>query len=199
MMQECGAADVVFEGVFHGSDLTHLPAKGYGYLNSHPMLIEVIAVEEVHRPSIATAKRQRPTDVTVSDLSLHPRRFNGHLVRVRAHVVFGLEGDDFLLDPFKPEPQSMPSRDPAAVWLYCKPEHAKQVWGRTMVADPDGRVLGTFTGCFHYVPKPHIVNGAFGPGPLQFEAVAVSNSSVLTLQRPRLYSPVRDMVEANTR
>jgi hypothetical protein len=136
------------------------------------MLIEVIAVEEVHRPSVAGAKGPKPTDVTISDLSLHPRRFDGHLVRVRARVVFGLEGDNFLLDPFN---DSMPFGDSATVWFYCKRENEKRVYGRMGVAGPGGIVL---TGYFHYVRKTHMVNGAFDPGPLQFDAIDVSGTQL---------------------
>ncbi len=134
------------------------------------MLIEVIAVEEVHRPSAAGAKG--PADATISDLSLHPQRFDGHLVRVRARVVFGLEGDDFLLDPFN---DSMPFGGSATVWFYCKPENNKRVYGQLGLVGPGGIV---FTGYFHYVRKTHIVNGAFDPGPLQFEAVDVSGTQL---------------------
>jgi hypothetical protein len=51
-----------------------------------------------------------PTDVTVSDLSRHPEKFDGHLVRVQAVLVLGWEGDNFMSDP---NPQSMPSSGPA--------------------------------------------------------------------------------------
>jgi len=61
-----------------------------------------------------------PLDITVSDLSLHPEKFDGHLVRVQALLVFGWEGDNFLLDPLKPSPVSMPSRDPAAIWFLLQ-------------------------------------------------------------------------------
>src|SRR6185503_13795233 len=35
-----------------------------------------------------------------------------------------------------------------------------------------GSVYGSFTGYFHFVEKPHVINGAFYPGQLQFEAVS---------------------------
>jgi hypothetical protein len=113
----------------------------------------------------------RPTEATVSDLSRHAQEFDGQLVHVQAVLVFGWEGDNFLLDPSKPRPVNMPSRDPASVWFYCKPEHEQQVYG------PIGHervVFGSFEGYFHFVPKTRIVNGVFEPGPLQFEAIEAS-------------------------
>jgi hypothetical protein len=113
-----------------------------------------------------------PLDITVSDLSLHPEKFDGQLVRVPALLVFGWEGDNFLLDPLKPSPISMPSRDPVAIWFYSsKHENEQQAYGP--IADRR-MVYGSFTGHFHFVPETRIVNAVFEPGPLQFEAVEVS-------------------------
>jgi Ankyrin repeats (3 copies) len=109
-----------------------------------------------------------PTEVTVSDLGLHPQKFDGYLVRVQAWLVSGWEGDRFLSDP---KPQNMPDGSPAYVWFYCSPKHEQQI------NNPIGyrvSVYGWFTGYFHFVPEPHIVNGAFNPGNLQFEATEVS-------------------------
>jgi uncharacterized protein len=106
-----------------------------------------------------------PTAVTVSDLGLHPQKFDGHLVRVQAWLVSGWEGDRFLSDP---EPQNIHDGSPAYVWLYCSLERAQEV------CDSIGHrvsVYGWFTGYFHFVRKPHIVNY---PADLQFEATEVS-------------------------
>jgi ankyrin repeat protein len=116
-----------------------------------------------------------PTDVTVSDLGLHPKKFDRHLVRVQAWLVSGFEGDRFLSDP---KPQNMHDGSPAYVWLYSSPEREQQVYS------PIGHrvsVYGSFTGYFHFVPKPNVVNGAFSPGNLQFEATEVS----IPEQQPR--------------
>lgn len=109
-----------------------------------------------------------PTDVSISDLSLHPEKFDAHLVRVRAFLIVGWEGDNFLIDPSKPRPTAMPSRKPPSVWLLdltpvkaaCGPE-----------------TVCVFTGRFHFVKKPQMQFGTFDPGPLQFEVVRTSVSS----------------------
>jgi len=116
-----------------------------------------------------------PTDVTVSDLGLRPQKFDGQLVRVQAWLVSGWEGDRFLSDP---KPQNIRHGIPAYVWLYCSLEHEQQVY------KPIGHrvgVYGWFTGYFHFVLKPQIVNGAFYPGNLQFEATEAS----IPEQQPR--------------
>jgi hypothetical protein len=114
---------------------------------------------------------ERPIESTITDLSLHPQEFDGRLVRVQAVLVFGWEGDNFLLDPAKPKPLSMPSSDPASVWFYCNPGHDPQVYGAT---GHMGIAYGTFEGYFHFVSKTHVVNRVFEPGSLQFEAVEAS-------------------------
>jgi hypothetical protein len=120
----------------------------------------------------------RSTEVTVSDLSRHAQEFDGQFVQIQAVLVFGWEGDNFLLDPSRPRPVSMPSRDPASVWFYCKPGHEQEVYGRI---GHERVVYGSFGGYFHFASKTHIVNGVFEPGPLQFEAVEVS----IPEQQPR--------------
>ena len=122
--------------------------------------------------AIAFAQRN-PVEVTLEDLSSYPQKFDGHLVRVRALLVLGWEGDNFLIDPSKPTPEGFPSRNPAAVWFHCKPELQKQVYG-SIRPNERRRVFGSYTGYFHFVRKPQIMNGAFNPGTLQFDAVEVS-------------------------
>jgi hypothetical protein len=117
--------------------------------------------------------QDRPIDVTISDISLHALRFDGHLVRVRALLAFGWEGDNFLYD-LNPR-VAIPRIDAPSMWFYCRPERERQVYA---VIAPQGRVLATFTGYFHFVPKTDIKNGAFDPGPLQFEAVRVSRPTL---------------------
>jgi hypothetical protein len=114
-----------------------------------------------------------PRDVTPEDLSAHPRKFDGHFVRVRALLVFGWEGDNFLIDPSKPYPEGFPCRSPASIWFYCKPEREQQVYGPIR---PNQRrhVFGSYTGYFHFVRNPQVMNGAFNPGSLQLDAVEVS-------------------------
>jgi hypothetical protein len=122
-------------------------------------------------PLSAQFAAERPSDATVTELSLHAKDFDGHLVRVHAVLVFGWEGDNFLLDPSKPRPVNMPSRDPASIWFYCKPGRDQQVYG---AIGHQRVVYGSFDGYFHFVTKTHIVNGVFEPGSLQFEAVEAS-------------------------
>ncbi|MFZ3262933.1 MAG: ankyrin repeat domain-containing protein [Terriglobales bacterium] len=109
----------------------------------------------------------RPTDVTVSDLGMHPQQFDGRLVRIQAWLVSGWEGDRFLSDP---QPQSIDDGSPAYLWLYCSHEREKQVYG---VIGGQVSIYGEFTGYFHLVAKPEN-NGTFDPGHLQFEAMEVS-------------------------
>lgn len=139
---------------------------------ARPLCLIVIALACVAgRLQAQEAPSKIPIEVTVSDLSSHPEAFDGRLVRIQALLVFGWEGDNFLLDPSKPKPLGMHSRDPASIWVYCKPEHEPQVYG------PIGHqrvVYGAFDGYFHFLRETHVVNGVFEPGPLQFEAVEVS-------------------------
>jgi ankyrin repeat protein len=114
---------------------------------------------------------KNPIDVTISDLSLHPQKFDGQLVRFQGLLVLSWEGDNFISDP---DPQRTSSSDPSYVWFYCNPDKRRQVYGSFA-----GRrsIHGSFTGYFHFVPagpKTRIVYGAFDPGPLQFEAVEIS-------------------------
>jgi hypothetical protein len=106
-------------------------------------------------------------DVTVYELSRQPREYDGHLVRVRAVVVLSWEGDNFLSDP---NPQNTA---PPYVWIYWNAERGQQIYTEIRSA---GRrsVYGWFTGIFHFVPRPRVINGAFYPGPLQLEAVSAS-------------------------
>jgi hypothetical protein len=134
---------------------------------------------------------QRPIDVTPEELSAHPQKFDGLLVRVQALLVFGWEGDNFLIDLSKPYPKGFPSRSPASIWFHCKPEREHQVYGP--IRPERGRVFGSYTGYFHFVRKPQIMSGAFDPGPLQFDAVEVS----IPEPQPRLDSSIR--VESNGR
>jgi hypothetical protein len=82
-----------------------------------------------------------PAKVTVLDLASHARQFDGQLIHGQAYV-----------------------------WLYCKPEDEHDVFGPIM-SSGYGSVYGSFVGYFHFVEKPHVINRAFYPGPLQFEAI----------------------------
>jgi hypothetical protein len=128
---------------------------------------------------------QRPIDVTLEELSAHPQKFDGLLVRVQALLVFGWEGDNFLIDLSKPYPKGFPSGSPATIWFHCKPEREHQVYGP--IRPERRRVFGAYTGYFHFIHKPEITNGAFDPGPLQFDAVEVS----IPESQPRLYRSIR--------
>jgi len=105
-----------------------------------------------------------PTDVSISDLSLHPGKFDGRLVRVRASLIVGWEGDNFLIDPLKPRPKTMPSRNPPSVWVYDL---------TAVKAACDPQTVCLFTGRFHFVPKSRM-QSVFDPGPLQLEVVSTS-------------------------
>lgn len=120
--------------------------------------------------SISMAQ-ESPTLVTVGGLSKNPLKFDGRLVRLRAWLSYGWEGDNFLYDKPRLVTRNKNPKVPA-VWFDCKPDHY-QLCGTIRPVDREG-LLGWFTGYFHFVPKTHIVNGAFDPGPLQLEVVEVS-------------------------
>jgi ankyrin repeat protein len=109
----------------------------------------------------------KPVKVTIVDLAKSARKYDGRLVRIDALLSLSWEGDNFLSAP---NPTSMPPNGQNYVWLYCKPEYRQQVFGPVMSAG-HGSVYGSFTGYFHFVEKPHVINGTFYPGQLQFEAV----------------------------
>jgi uncharacterized protein len=71
-----------------------------------------------------------------------------------------------------PNPQNLPSGEPAYVWVSCTPGRP----GRECPIPSSVRrsEQGWFTGHFHYRPKPRIVNGVFDPGPFELETVDVS-------------------------
>lgn len=109
-----------------------------------------------------------PIEVAITTLSSHPQEFDDHLVLVHAVLVFGWEGDNFLIDPAKPSPLDMPSRDPASVWFYCKTGYDGKVYEAIGLRRI---VYGSFVGYFHFGRKNHKFTQNFDPGPLQFEAI----------------------------
>jgi hypothetical protein len=118
-----------------------------------------------------------PIVTSIIDLSLHPLRFDGCLVLVRARMSFGWEGDNFLSDPSIPfdPPYGRP-----AVWYYHKPDRPPLVYGHELlfnsapIATPD-HTVGAFTGYFHFVPdEKSRIKDVFDPGPLQLEVIRVS-------------------------
>jgi hypothetical protein len=150
--------------------------------------IERIELEHVKSGDLEEPTKRSPREQTdfgsdsatltsVAELSKAPRKFDGRLVRVRALLEFGWEGDNFLSDPSAPASRNTPSRRPVSVWFYCKPDHERQVFGA--ISAGDRRVLGTFTGYFHFVPdKKSRTKDVFDPGPLQLEAIGVSDLSL---------------------
>lgn len=110
-----------------------------------------------------------PAQVTILDLASHARQYDGQLVQFDALLALSWEGDNFLSEP---NPQTMPPDGQAYIWLYCKPEHGQEVFG-PIRSTGYGSVYGSFTGYFHFVEKPDVINGAFYPGQLQFEAIRV--------------------------
>jgi ankyrin repeat protein len=122
-------------------------------------------------PLFAQIVPQHPIDTTVTELSRRPQDFDGRLVRIHAVLGFGWEGDNFLVDPAKPIPLSMPSRDPASIWFYCEEGREAEVY---KAIGPARRAYGTFEGFFHFLLVTRIINGVFDPGQLQFEAVSAT-------------------------
>lgn len=127
------------------------------------------------QPAVA---QQSPAFVTVPYLSQHPLIFDGHLVRIRAWLAMGWEGDNFLFDD-----SALPDRNTLlhgpAVWVYSKRDLGPLVYGEP----PPGSqcVLATFTGYFHFVPDPKSrIHDVFDPGPLQLEIIHVSELDPLS-------------------
>lgn len=136
----------------------------------HPMLKLFFIACALSIPLSAQKTSDRPIETSITELSEHAKEFDGDLVLVPAVLVFGWEGDNFLLDPSKPAPLDMPSLDPASVWFHSRPDREPRIFG----AIGQARIVyGTFQGYFHFVAKQQIVNSVFDPGPLQFEAVEV--------------------------
>lgn len=140
----------------------------FGLLVSASLLLVVSS----KRSHCKEPSAEHPVKVTVSELATHPQKYDGKLVCVQAVLLSGWEGDNFLVDPSKPVPLYMPSRDdPASVWIYWRPKHEPRVNAAIDQRTSDCRA---FEGYFHFVDKPQIVNGVFDPGSLQFEAVESS-------------------------
>jgi hypothetical protein len=118
--------------------------------------------------------QQIPTVSSITDLSLYPLRFDGRLVLVRARwYLVGKATISCLI--LRPLPIAIwPLVFPASVWLYCKAGQENQIYGAIW---PGNRpVLGTFTGYFHFVPdQKSRMKDVFDPGPLQLEAIGVSD------------------------
>lgn len=112
------------------------------------------------------------TFTTFAYLSQHPLMFDGRLVRVRAWLVFGWEGDNFLFDASARPDRNTADFPGSTIWLYCKPDYEPFVYGAMR---PDARrVLATFTGYFHFVPDMESqIHGVFYAGPFQLEAIEV--------------------------
>jgi hypothetical protein len=53
---------------------------------------------------VVSAGQELPTTASVPELSKNPRKFNGLFIQVRAWLIFGWEGDNFLFDSAKPAP-----------------------------------------------------------------------------------------------
>jgi hypothetical protein len=126
--------------------------------------------------AISTGQEQ-PTTTSVLELSKNPRKFDGHLVQVRAWLAFGWEGDNFLFDSAKPAPSKTADFRAASVWFYCKPDRERKVWDTIQFGGPP--VLGTFMGYFHFIPdRKSRIKDVFDPGPLQLEVVGVSDLAI---------------------
>jgi hypothetical protein len=136
---------------------------------------------------VVSTGQELPTTASFPALSKNPRKFDGHLVQVRAWLVFGWEGDNFLFDSAKPAPHKTADFRAVSVWFYCKPDRERKVWDTIQFGGPP--VLGTFTGYFHFVPdQKSRMKDVFDPGPLQLEVVGVSD--LATNAQPNTFRPV---------
>lgn len=115
-----------------------------------------------------------PTAVTIAYLFQQPQELDGKLVRVRARLVFGWEGDNFLYDQPGAVVPKQPSGSAPRLWFHCDLKRERDVCGA--IKSGHRPVLGTFTGYFHFVAdKESRANGTFDPGPWQLFAVEVSD------------------------
>lgn len=129
---------------------------------------------------------QELTTVSVPELSKNPRKFDGHLVQVRAWLALGWEGDNFLFDSEKPAPRKTADFRAASVWFYCKPDRERKVCDTIQFGGPP--VLGTFTGYFHFAPdQKSRMKDVFDPGPLQLEVVRVAD--LANGAKPNMFRP----------
>jgi hypothetical protein len=117
---------------------------------------------------------QEFSTTAIANLSRNPRKFDGRLVRIRAWVLIGWEGDNFLSEFADPASLSTPSDRPTSVWFYCKPDHDGKVCDTSRYM---GRhVVATFTGYFRFVPNQKSrMKDVFDPGPLQLEVIGISD------------------------
>jgi hypothetical protein len=104
---------------------------------------------------------------------------DGRLVRLRARVLVGWEGDNFLVDPSESAVQKGRSTSESAMlWIFCEPRYERQVCKPAFDASFGKRDAGpvfTFTGYFHFAPNEKSRSkSVFDPGPLQFSATALS-------------------------
>ena len=134
-----------------------------------PLLCRLIVTLACAAGTLQGQGARTPLQITISDLAANPGKFDGQFVRVRALLVYGWEGDDFLSDP---TPQST---RPPHLWVYWEPEHDKDIAG-AFRADRES-VEAWFMGYFRFVPN-HRPNGMFDPGSLQLEAIEVSDSQL---------------------
>jgi hypothetical protein len=69
-----------------------------------------------------TLAKGGPVPTTVAYLSQHQRDMDGRLVRVRARVLVGWEGDNFLVDPTESVVQKGRSTNESEMlWISCEP------------------------------------------------------------------------------
>jgi hypothetical protein len=115
----------------------------------------------------------RPISVDVASLSKSPQKFDGRLVRIRAWLLYGWEGDNFLFDAQSIKPGKAPLENEPSVWFYCRPGSERLMDSGLEKGYP--RVTGTFIGYFHFVPnKKGRMKDVFDPGLLQLEGIAAT-------------------------
>jgi hypothetical protein len=146
----------------------------FGFLVSAALLLISSKPSHCKQPSI-----EHPVKVSVSELAIHPQKYDGKLVCVNAVAVYGWEGDNFLIDPSKPAPLEFPSQqDPASVWFYSKRLHSMLTNPMPTNQPPtvDEAIeertseCHDFEGHFHFVARPQMM-GVFYPGSLQLECL----------------------------
>lgn len=112
-----------------------------------------------------------PTSTTIAFISQHPLMFDGHLVRVRAWLEFGWEGDNFLYEASVRADRNTPGSG-VPIWFYCKPGYEPFVYGA--MRPGTRRILATFTGYFHVVPDlKSQLHDVFFSGPFELEGTEV--------------------------
>jgi len=136
------------------------------------------------------AETPSPKKVTLRELSANPRAFDGKLVQVEGWIVFGWEGDNFLLEKPKSKSDLMnPSQHYPQLWFHGDEAAVRKAFETykaatyTAASGSENEIAtGTLTGYFHFVPIiKSRMKDVFDPGPFQLDVTEASSLRVLSI------------------